>query len=213
MARHRRSSHRRNIHDIPDLMRLWLLRLLVPLNGQQEFIREHGFANDVLAEAIGLGEWMDGSPSGFEPKQVRAALRKLYEDAERQLAHSRAPADLTQNLRRLSGLVGLSPIDCRIVEFAVLIHSERLLDDTADWLGSLSSIKVYYALSILLDEPEADIRAAHCPPMASWPAPAWSRWITIKWVSSAPSWNCCRAISPIGCCRRNSIPSPCYATP
>jgi transitional endoplasmic reticulum ATPase len=160
MVRHRRSSHHRSIHDIPDLVRLWLLRLLVPLNAQQEFIRDHGFANDIAAEAIGLGEWVFASSREFDPRQARAALRKLYEDAERQLAHSRAPADLTQNLTRLAGLVGLSPIDCRIVEFAVLIHSERLLDDAADWLGSLSSVKVYHALSILLDLPEADIRAA-----------------------------------------------------
>lgn len=160
MARHRRSSHFRNMHDIPDLVRLWLLRLLVPLNAQQEFIREHGFFNDIVAEAAGLADWIAPSSREFEPKQARAALRKLYEDAERQLAHSRAPTDLTQNLTRLAGLVGLSPIDCRIVEFAVLIHSERLLDDTADWLGSLSSVKVYHALSVLLDLPEADIRAA-----------------------------------------------------
>jgi len=160
MARHRHCSHYRKIHDVPDLVRLWLLRLLVPLNAQQEFIREHCFASGILAEALGLGEWELSPSHDFEPKQARAALRKLHEDAERQLAHARAPADLTHNLRRLAGLVGLSAIDCRIVEFAVLLHSDRLLDDTADWLGSLSSPKVYHALSVLLDLPEVDIRAA-----------------------------------------------------
>ena len=64
------------------------------------------------------------------------------------------------NVARLAELVGLSDTDCRILEFAVLIHSERLLDDCADWLGQLSSAKVFQALSVLLDLPETQVRAS-----------------------------------------------------
>lgn len=146
--------------DLPGLIRLWLLRLLVPLNGQQVFIREHGFCNDALAEAVGLGAWLDPETEGFDLKQIRADLRVRHEEAERHWRDAPVPAELAQNTRRLAELVGLSPIDCRLVEFAVLIHTESLLDNTADLLGALSSAKVYQALSVLLDLPEAEIQTA-----------------------------------------------------
>ena len=156
----RRHAFSNQAAELPDVIRLWLLRLLVPLNGQKDFIQERGFCNDLLAEAIGLSAWNDPAASGFDVKQIRADLRKRHEDAERHWYNAPVPADLAQNTQHLADLVGLSPIDCRIIEFAVLIHSERLLDDTADWLGSLSSAKVYHALSVLLDLQETHIRAA-----------------------------------------------------
>jgi SpoVK/Ycf46/Vps4 family AAA+-type ATPase len=67
---------------------------------------------------------------------------------------------MTENIRRLADLVGLSAIDCRILEFVTLLHNDRLLDDTADWLDPLSTAQVYQALSVILALPEADIRKA-----------------------------------------------------
>lgn len=64
------------------------------------------------------------------------------------------------NIEQLSKLVGLNNVDCRILEFAVAIHNERLLDDAADWLEQLSTVKVFHALSVILNLPEHDIRAS-----------------------------------------------------
>ena len=38
------------------LIRLWLLRLLVPLGGHRRFIRDHGFGDDEVSEIVGLGQ-------------------------------------------------------------------------------------------------------------------------------------------------------------
>ena len=38
--------------EIFDLLRLWILRLLVPLGGHREFISKHSFDNDTLAEQV-----------------------------------------------------------------------------------------------------------------------------------------------------------------
>ena len=143
---------------IEPIVRLWILRLLVPLGGHREFISQHGFGNDTLAEVLGLSDWIDPSPHDFDPKKVRSALRKIYQASEQKNRDASLPAGLNANIARLSVLVGLSETDCRILEFAVLIHSEQLLDDTADWLGQLSSMKVIHALSVLLDLPERDVR-------------------------------------------------------
>ena len=146
--------------DVDPIIRLWLLRILVPLGGHREFLRANGFINDTLAATIGLGHWIDPSHKDFEIKLVQSELRNLHQQAEKQYGKAFAPACLRNNIGLLSGLVGLSATDCRILEFAVSLHNERLLDDTADWLGQLSSVKVFHVLSVLLDFPEADIRAS-----------------------------------------------------
>ncbi len=179
MAR-RRARYSGNAIEIDPIIRLWLLRILVPLGGHREFLHSHGFHNDALATALGLGHWVDSSqfdipeflrrPSSvshaneeeneFDLKTVKFELRKLHQQAEKDWAKATLPACLCHNIRQLSGLVGLSPTDCRVLEFAVSIHNERLLDDTADWLGQLSSVKVFHTLSSLLELPEPDIRTS-----------------------------------------------------
>lgn len=157
MERHR-SRHTANSVSTDPIIQLWVLRILVKLGMYREFIRSSGFRNDALAEGIGLGHWIDPSPNDFDMKAVQSELRQLHQKAEKQWAKSLLPHCLCSNMIKLSDLVGLSATDCRILEFAVLIHNERLLDDTADWLGQLSTVKLFYALSIILDLPESEIR-------------------------------------------------------
>ena len=140
------------------LIRLWLLRLLVPLAAHREFLGPHGMQSDTLAEAIGLAHWVDPDCHDFDVSLVRAELRQLHARAESEDRECCVPSALAANVSRLATLVGLSEADCRILEFAVLIHTDSLLDDTADWLGKLPSPKVCHALSVLLDLPEADLR-------------------------------------------------------
>ncbi len=160
MAMRRRSRCSKMLLEIAPIVHLWLLRLLVPLGGHREFISPHGFNSDILAEALGLGEWIDPAPRDFEPKTVRAELRKLHKEGERKFRNITTPSCLSSNVERLSKLVGLSDADCRILEFSVQIHNERLLDDTADTLGQLSSVKLFYVLSVLLDLSEHEIRSS-----------------------------------------------------
>ena len=160
MALRRRSRYSNIPLQPTPIVHLWLLRLLIPLGGHREFVTQHGFNNDVLAEVLGLSEWIDPEQCDFDPSKVRAELRNLYKVGERTLGNVVPPPCLQGNVARLSALVGLSETDCRILEFAVMIQNERLLDDTADWLGQLSSVKVFHALSVLLNEPEQEIRVA-----------------------------------------------------
>ena len=179
MAKRRSPSIASPVYPDP-IIRLWLLRILVPLGGHREFIRSHGFNNDTLAEVLGLGHWVapgdfdvpaflrrsskasqsDLEKDDFDQKVVLSELRVLHQKAEKQWKHEPLPDCLQSNVRQLSELVGLSPADCRILEFAVLIHNERLLDDAADWLGQLSSVKVFHSLAAILGLPEPDVRAS-----------------------------------------------------
>ena len=95
--------------------------------------------------------------------RLRLWLLRLHEQAEPQAAGPASSPCLQRNLARLSMLAGLSDLDRRVLEFVVHIHTERLLDDTADWLGALSSARVFHALSVLLDAAPDDVRAALGP--------------------------------------------------
>lgn len=164
MAKHHRSSlGTRTSTTIEPLIHLWLLRLLVPLGGHREFVTKRGFSNDILADVLGLNNWIDPNDGDFEPKTVRNELRKLHKIGERKLNESTVSACLAENIKRLSKLVGLSEVDCRLLEFVVMIQTEQLLDDTADMLGELSSVKMFHILSELLNLPENEIRSSLNP--------------------------------------------------
>ncbi len=64
------------------IVHLWLLRMLVPLGGHNEFVNRHGFRSDWLATLLGLGEWIDPTDREFDPRAVRSALRELHQVAE-----------------------------------------------------------------------------------------------------------------------------------
>ena len=164
-----KQSRRRAISDLTSpaavspLVKLWLLRLLVPLGCHRD-IHHQGFSeDDRLTSAIGLADLDDLESYELSPAAFRNKLRVLHAQGERKLRNSAVPPCLAANIARLSKLVGLSDSDCRILEFSVLIHTERILDDTADGLGQLSSAKLMHALSVLLDLPEPEVRSSLSP--------------------------------------------------
>ena len=168
---HRRlgSQHATELHP---LVHLWILRLLVPLMGYKKFIYNAGFADDQIAELIGLGKWVEctaeseESDREWDSKLVLRELKKRYQTGEQSLRNAQVPECLAANVQRLASIAGLTEAECRILEFAALIHTESMLDDTADLLGNQSSNKVASTLAVVLDLPESDIRHALAPDSA-----------------------------------------------
>ncbi len=148
---------------LPLVVGLWVTRLLVPLGAHNVFLKDHGFANDEVAKELGLGGWDDQCDEQFDKRAALTRLRRLHKDCEELCRDEEVSPFLRKNVERLRDLVGLTDTDCRILEFAVLLHCERLLDDAADWLGPLSSNKLGHALSVLLDLPVRDVDAALAP--------------------------------------------------
>ncbi len=163
MSRSPRSLIRSIEPDVAPIVRLWILRMLVPLGAHRAFIRRHDFGNDAIANIMGLGRWVEPSSRDFDARAARCLLFRRHQTAERGSKSLTVQACLSGNMQRLQQLVGLSEVDYRILEFAVLIHTERLLDDVADFLGAISTNKVIHALSVVLDLPERDIRASLSP--------------------------------------------------
>ncbi|TIC80356.1 ATP-binding protein [Crenobacter intestini] len=134
--------------------------MLVPLGGHRAFLSPSGLADDALATTLGLEHWLDADVEDFDPRAVLTELRRMHKQAEQQADKSALPACLRGNVEQLAELVGLDETECRILEFVITLHNERLLDDAADLLGQLSSAKVQHVLSTILGLPETEVRAA-----------------------------------------------------
>lgn len=159
-------SRRRNAspctppRELDSIVELWMLRILVPLAGHKTFVTRNGFSEDRVARALGIDEWLDDNERDFDSAMVRTQLRDLHAGAEARAARLTPPAALRANMTRLSELVGLSDIDCRIIEFAALLHHNRVLDDCADTLGQLDSHRVIDTLATILDLDRRAVQSA-----------------------------------------------------
>lgn len=144
--------------ELTPIVKLWILRILVQLGVQRRFITEHGFENDPLAENLDLGHWIHDDELEWNRQLISSELRKQYALAERHHLDAAVPDCLATNIARVADMVGLTTTDCRLLEFAILVHSEKLLEDASDWMGRLSTGQVFRALSTILDLPEQDVR-------------------------------------------------------
>lgn len=142
------------------VVRLWLLRMLVPLDGLREFITRDGVQNFSLARTLGLEKWNDPTDADFDWTAARRELRQLYQHAGDALGSATAPQILRSNIARLSKIIGLSPTDCRLLEFASLLRTEQSLQDATSFLGPLSTMRTITFLSAILDQPREAIKEA-----------------------------------------------------
>lgn len=150
-------------NTIDDITQLWMLRILMPLHGHKTLIGRAGFSCDPVARAVGLGCWLDDEEREFDAAAVRLSLRDQHRAAEACKERLAVPPTLRANMARLTALVGLSATDARIVEFAAMIHQDRVLDDCADTLGLLNAAKTVEMLAPLLDLDPADVRTSLGP--------------------------------------------------
>lgn len=146
------------------IIQLWMLRLLLPLGGIREFVQSGYIRDDALAMALGLEQWLESNLEGeFSPRQVIAELQDMHAQAEAAASDAQLPPTLQANLGRIRELAGLSEVECQLLGFAIMMHVEINLASAADYLGSLSMVKVMHVLSVVLGLPMTDIREALKP--------------------------------------------------
>lgn len=146
-------------------IRLWILRLLVPLGGSRKFVSSLGWDNDHLAEVLGFGSYCplnDDEP--FRSTDAVKSLREKHIQQELERADQSfldgLPAALIQNADMLCSRLGLTSVERDILVFTVMLQSEAELRVASDYLGNLTNSKVVAALAVLLGHPEGDISRA-----------------------------------------------------
>ncbi len=145
------------------LLKQWLLRILVPLGGHRDFLERHWVANDEIAQAVGLNEWLENPNAAYCPGDALAVLRRMHRLAEQKQWVYRPPKALANNVAQIAKLVGLNQVEVRILEFLVLLHNEQLLDEASEYLGYLSESKACHVIAVILEMPEQPIRDAMAP--------------------------------------------------
>ena len=140
-----------------DLLRLLILRIMIPLDGALQLLI-NGFSSSRTAKFLDMPA-SDDVKDGSIPITM-SLLRQSHSDMEAKAIPWVISDELHRNSESLSVLMGLNDVERRLLEFSIIIHVDRMLNKTADSLGGLSNQNLYFALSILLDLPLADIREA-----------------------------------------------------
>lgn len=141
------------------LIRLWVLRLLVPLGGSREFMASFGYQNDYLAHYLGLPP----ANEQFDMKLAMAELRKKHAQAERRRNSAALPETLARNIARYSELMGWSKADEAVIAFTVLLETDLRLEIACGAIENASTAKLIDVLSGVLDIDRDKIRNSILP--------------------------------------------------
>lgn len=156
--------------DVAPIIRLWVLRALVPLGGHRQFIRNSHYSDDALACFLGLlddeldmDEEKFGDLQNFNQHAALTHLRRQHREAERSASHGQIPDCLQQNIQQLSELMALSTTDTALMTFAILVHSDILLDAATNQFEPMNTGQALQKLAGLLQLPLAEVRHALSP--------------------------------------------------
>lgn len=177
MRLHRKSFHHTTtvVDDtLSPLVRLWILRILIRLNGHKKFIRSDDFYDEDLAMALQLQ--IDEADEVNEDTSIShlqgqaswkhtmlTKLRQMHKAAEKNdLKTAKQEQEMVRclqyNVKQLAQHVQLSHTESRILEFLVLLEFDAMLKVVVEYLGGLSSDKSFHALSVVLHIPIHDIK-------------------------------------------------------
>jgi len=112
----------------------------------------HGINDDKLAEALGMSKWLEGSVD-FDQKAALKDLRRLHANAERRSGGDPHLEYLFDGTGVLSELVGLTRSECRLLEFAVVLHTDNVLDSAANAFESMTAAKLFQIIAVATDLP------------------------------------------------------------
>lgn len=147
-------------HTACSYLKPWLLRLLVPLGGHNDWLRPTSVRFADVARAIGLSHWVDDPGYAYKEEKALAQLRRAHREAEASCASAQIPHPLAENASRLAALLGLSAQEIQVIQFLVLLHQAPVLTEAAECIGGLADPNLYRALAVILGLPEVDIRSA-----------------------------------------------------
>lgn len=142
-------------HPLNDVACLWVLRILLDLNGVNGLFSSFTGIDDDVLRAIGMGDIdKDAIDKKILLKRMKA-LQKEYEANPPVIT-----GILQENIIQFGKLLGLTKHELMIFEFVIAIHSHRGLENAADTLGSMSGSDVAHYLSTIIQVPVKDVQEA-----------------------------------------------------
>jgi transitional endoplasmic reticulum ATPase len=144
--------------EIEPIVKLWIMRLMVPLGMHREFTLGGNFSDENLAHALGLEDWIENS--GWSIAKMDVHFRHLYKEIEADASNISVSPVLRKNVERIANLMGLTPTDCRIIEFATYIKTNQKLESALRLIGRVNNNTAYKIMAVILDLPYEEIQKA-----------------------------------------------------
>jgi SpoVK/Ycf46/Vps4 family AAA+-type ATPase len=148
------------LDKVSPLAKLWALRILVLLGGAETFIGEQSFNPLWIARLLGFSKAL--TTNEYVQEAAHSELRQMHQQAEREYAQQQwhVSDDLQANIAMLKDILGLSDVECQVLAFVIVLHTERLLDDVADIMGALTAAKAFKIVTVVLNVPYEEVRMA-----------------------------------------------------
>lgn len=141
---------------LPDIVLLWMLRLLTKSKPHIRIVRRDGINDDGLAEVLGLEEWSFCPVGDDEAREIMQSLQQQRQALERR--QPRAPAQLHRNLAGLVDMLSLNPEEQRLLEFVALFQLYPLLETCCEMTRSRDSLdQTTKFIALMLDLPQQAI--------------------------------------------------------
>lgn len=140
-----------------NLVKLWLYRAMVSLEGRSGMIGGLGWEDWRVAIYLGVTDCIDGEGEP-DPVALTSKLQGQLAHFEKPSVRKALPPILAANIERLGGLLHLSPTGRKLLAFMIMLDNVRLLELGAARLDKLSTTNLYRALAVILSLPEAAVR-------------------------------------------------------
>ena len=136
----------------PDLVRLWLLRMLFQFGCLGQFVQKDDFDNSSVAYFLGLKEFVE--EGSFDRKKILEKLKNNHAELEHRFANGDLQYSevLAGNMALLQEVAGLNADECSLLVFSVLMETDRSLSHAcSSWLDDVSAHICFGMLSQILN--------------------------------------------------------------
>ena len=147
--------------ELQDKISLWILRIIFKLNTQYKFLDNRNcFKTNIVTLYLGLEKYVNMDTEEFTRSEIFAKLQAQYTRLEKS-KYFTSSKTLTNNITKLSKLIGLNDYEEQILEFAILLDQYDILENATDLAGNrLNSKGAIKAISAILDIPQKAVADA-----------------------------------------------------
>ncbi|NOR56620.1 MAG: AAA family ATPase [Sulfurovum sp.] len=145
-----------------DIVELWILKILLDLNGHREFMSSmRGFTDDELAYFLGLDKFVDE----YEEKDKKEIFKILQNRLEVLESGKKLkfPKTLKKNIKKVMKLISITKVEKDILIFTIYLKYIDMMDGATRMLNDLSTDRMVTILSVLLDHKSSKIKTALAP--------------------------------------------------
>ncbi|PUE06872.1 hypothetical protein B9Z51_13170 [Limnohabitans sp. T6-5] len=144
--------------SLPPIVKLWSFRILVELGHVQSLLARGSYRQEDLLRQLGLGQPLSQEDDALRDRGVVKAMLLAHRLAEQEAGE--VPPILVRNVQRIAELVGLNAVECRILEFVLVMRYDATLNDLCETISKIRLPEIIKCLATVLQLAPEDVRLA-----------------------------------------------------